>query len=355
MLAVSLPPLTVITRSFEVVQPAWFAVSMIALVGAVWLMLDRSRLSRPVWRAPSAQVLQFLLIVMSIASAVSMIEANGMLRDDWAPLVTGVILMALTPYRPAREIALWAGVHTLVAAVLGMVQAPWTVSDAPTLTSAVSGSLPIAIMGFAAAAYARSLNRSIVRWQARAWTVAEQTARRQRGGVARSVQQQRITTLNQEVVPYLSRVVGATVLTDEDRAGARRIAGEIRELLVATLDRGWVTTLFDDLVARHPRLDIQARADDPDDVGGAATLEQRTLLRAIAELSIRRLSANELDLRLRAAEGRLQARWVIGSPLSFRAAQREMRGLIELVRGVTERSTVTEQSGRIALEFEYGY
>ena len=355
ILALSVPVFTVITRSFEVAQPAWFVVSMIALIGAVWLMLDRSRLSRPVWRAPSAQVLQLLLIVMAIASVLSTFEANRMLRDDWAPLVTGIMLIALTPYRPAREIALWAGVHTLVAAVLGMVQAPWAVTDVPTLTYAVTGSLPVAVMGFAAAAYARSLNGSIVRWQTRAWMVADDTARRQRGGVARSVQQQRITTLNQEVVPYLSRVVDAGELTDDERDHARRLADEIRTLLVATIDRGWAETLFDDLVARHPRLTMVARADDPDDVGAAATLEQRTLLRAIAELSIRRLSASELDLQLRAPEGRLQVRWVISSPLSFRVAERELRGLSELVRGVAERSRLTERSGRIALEFEYGY
>lgn len=355
ILALAIPPLAAVTRWPEVVQPAWFVVALLSLTIAVWLLLDRSRVSRPVWRAPSAQLLQLLLIVMVVASMLSTLGANQQVRDDWAPLVTGIVLIALTPYRPAHELTFWAVVHTLVCAVLGMLQAPWAVTDFPTLAYAASGSLPVAALGFAAAAYARSLNNSVARWHDRAWTAAEETASRQRGGVARSVQQQRITTLNLEAVPYLSRVVDSEILTDDDREEARRLARSIRALLVADIERGWAETLFDELVGRHPHLNIVARADDPDDAGGAATLEQRTLLRAIAELSIRRLAATELDLRLRRVDGRLQVRWLISTPRPLTDARRELRGIIELVRGVTERSRVTNESQRIALEFEYGF
>lgn len=355
VLALTVPIVATVTRAHELVHPAWLVVSLVALVAAVWLLLDRSRVYRPSWRAPSAQVLQVLLIVVTITSALSTRGANEQVRDDWAPLVTGIVLISLTPYRPAREIAFWAAVHTLLCAVLGMMQSPWAVADVPTLTFAVTGSLSVALMGFAGAAYARSLNGSILLWHDRAWASAEQAAARQRGGVARSVQQQRISTLNRDVVPYLSRVVAADELTDDDRDEARQLARSIRSLLVADVERGWATTLLDEVVGRYPRLNIMARADDPDDLGGAASLEQRTLLRAIAEVSIRRLAASELDLQLRAPDGRLRVRWSIATPRSFETSRRELRGIIELVRGVTERSTVTRQSGRVVLEFEYGY
>ncbi len=354
-LALAIPPLTVATRWSEIVQPLWLVVALAALIAAVWLMLDRSRLNRPVWRAPSAQLLQLLLVTMAVASALSTLGTNAYVRDNWAPLTIGIVLVALTPYRPARELALWATVHTLVCAVLGILQAPWAVSDAPTLAYAVTGSLPVAVLGFAAAAYARSLNGSIARWKERAWVAAAETAGRQRGSVARSVQQQRITTLNLEVVPYLSRAVDADELTDDDRDEARRLARSIRALLVAEIERGWAETMLDELVGRYPHLNIVARADDPGNAGGRAALEQRTLLRAIAELSIRRLAATELDLRLQSEEGRLQVRWLISTPRPTADARRELRGVIELIRGVTDRSRVFEQSGRIALEFEYGF
>lgn len=355
ILALSIPVFAATAHANEIVHPVWLGVSLLALIAAVWLMLDRSRVYRPLWRAPSAQVLQLLLIVMTVASVLSTLGANEQVRDDWAPLVTGVVLIALTPYRPAREIALWAAVHTLLCAVLGMAQSPWAVTDVPVLTFAVTGSLGAASMGFAAAAYGRSLNGSIVLWNERAWAAAQHAAGRQRGSVARSVQQQRITTLNRDVVPYLSGVVDAAELTDDDHAEARQLARDIRALLVADVERGWVETLLDELVRQNPHLNIVARADDPDNLGGAATLEQRTVLRAIAEASIRRLAATELTLRLRTHEGRLQVRWQITTPQPHRDARRALRGMIEIVRGLTERSRVTEQPGRIVLEFEYGY
>jgi hypothetical protein len=355
ILALALAVVVVATTADEITNPAWLVVALSSLVAAVWLLLDRSRVYRPIWRAPSAQVLQLLLVVMTITAALSTLGANERLRDDWAPLVVGIILIALTPYRPAREIALWATVHTLVCAVLGMLQSPSASADAPTLLFAVTGSLAVAVMSFGAAAYAHSLNGAIVRWHERAWTAARQTALEERGGVARSVQQQRITTLNRDVVPYLSRVVDAADLTDDDITEARRLAVSIRALLVAEIERGWAATLLDELVTQHPHLNIAVHADDPDDAAGRASLEQRTLVRAIAEVSIRRLAATAIDLTVRAPEGRLTVTYAITTPRPDADALHELRGIVELVRGVTERSSVTSRHGRIALEFAYGY
>lgn len=355
ILIVTIPVVSILVRLDEIVHPVWLALSFAALVAVAWLLLDRSRVYRPLWRAPSAQVLQLLLVVMTVASVMSTLTANSFLRDDWAPFVIGIVLIALTPYRPAREIAFWAAVHTLLCAVLGMLQAPWTVTDLPTLTFAVTGSLGVALLGFAAAAYARSLNGAIRRWHDRAWTAAEHAVVQQRTWVARSVQQQRITLLNREVVPYLSSIVGAPELDDDDRNEARRLARSIRSLLVADVERPWAQTLLDELVSRHPQLNIEAVADDPDNAGGSATLEQRTLVRAIADVGIRRLAATRVDLGLRAPKGRLMVRCEITTPLSTTDARRELRGMIEIVRGLTESSRVIDREGRIALEFEYGY
>jgi hypothetical protein len=355
ILALALAVVVVATTADEITNPAWLVVSLWVLVAAVWLLLDRSRVYRPIWRAPSAQVLQLMLVVMTISAALSTMGANERLRDDWAPLVVGIILIALTPYRPAREIALWATVHTLVCAVLGMLHSTSAYPDAPTLVFAVTGSFAVAIMGFGAAAYAHSLNGSLVRWHERAWAAARQAALEERGGVARSVQQQRITTLNRDVVPYLSRAVDAPELTHDDIDEARRLSASIRALLVADIERGWAATLLDELVTRHPHINIAVRADDPDDAASRASLEQRTIVRAIAEVSIRRLAATEIELRVRAPEGRLTVQYTITTPRPDADALRELRGIVELVRGVTERSSVASTQGRITLEFAYGY
>lgn len=356
LLALTLPMLTLVTRTDEVTQPFWLIVAYAALAGAVWILLDRSRPTRTLWQPASAQVFQLLLMVMLVTAAASTAGANAQVRDDWAPLVVGVLLVASTPYRPAREIAFWTIVHTLVCAALGVVQSPSAVADVPTLIFAVTGSFSVAVMGFAAAAYARSLTSSTQLWHDRAWqSAAAAAALEHRSGVARSVQQQRVSLLNQEVVPYLQRVVAAESIADPDRDEARRLARSIRALLVADVEKTWAQLMLDDLVARHPRLNITAVADDPDDLGRRAVLERRTLLRALAALSLERLSATQLELRLSAPEGRLRVRWEVATPRPLRDARHELRSMLELIRGLTLSSSVHELAGRLVIEFEYGY
>jgi hypothetical protein len=349
------PAVMIAVRPQEIIHPLWLVVSYAALFSAVWILLNRSHPSRPVWLSPSAQVFHVLVTVMLIASAASMVGANAMLRDDWAPLVAGILLVASTPYRPAREIVLWTVVHTLTCAVLGIVQSPFAASDFPTLTYAVTGSLPVAVMGFTAAAYARSLVNSTRLWQSRAWQAAATAALEKRSGVARSVQQQRISVLNRDVVPYLQRIVAAESVSDDDREEARRLSQSIRSVLVAEVEKSWAQLMLDDVIARHPRLNIQARADDPDDLCSRAVIERRTVLRALAMLSVERLTASAIDLTVRAPDGRLTIEWSVTTPLSMTDARRALRSMIELIRGVTQHSAVHERAGRLVIEFGYGY
>lgn len=355
LLALAVPAVMITVRVDEITQPAWLVVAYAALFAAVWILLNRSHPTRPVWQTPSAQVFHVLLAIMLMASAASTLGANAMMRDDWGPIVVGILLVATTPYRPAREIALWTAVHTLICAVLGIVQSPFAVSDFPTLTYAVTGSVAVAVMGFTAAAYARSLTQSTQLWQTRAWHAAAAAAVDRRPGVARSVQQERVSLLNREVVPYLQRVVAADTLSEHDRDEARRLASSIRSLLVADVERSWAQLMLDELVATHPSVNIQARADDPENLGSRAVLERRTLMRALAVISLERLAATELDLHLSAPDGRLRVVWSVATPRTMVDARRALRSMIELIRGVTLRSSVHEHAGRLVIEFEYGY
>lgn len=355
LLVAVLPLLVALTRGHEIVQPVWFVVSYLLVLTACALLLDRSRPTRPVWQSPSAQVFQLLLMATAVTSALSTAGSNDRLRDDWAPLVVGVLLMASTPYRPAREIVGWTALHTLLCAGLGIAQAPAATSGVPTVTYAITGSFTVAILGLAAAAYAHSLNTSTRLWQERAWQSAAAIAGEQRAGVARSVQQRRITVLNHDVVPTLQRLVDATDLSEADRDEARRLARSIRSLLVAEVEKCWAQQMLDEVVARRPRLNIVATADDPDDHGRGAALERRTLLRALAVLAVETLGASAVELRLRAPEGRLAVTCAITTPMAMADARHELRSMLELIRGFARRSSIRELDGRVVVEFEYGY
>ena len=96
LLAIALPPLVLVTRGHEVVQPLWFVVAYLAVLAATALLLDRSRPTRPVWQSTSAQVFQLLLIAATIA----ILAYGGSISDSSA--VSSSWVRAVPSARSAR-------------------------------------------------------------------------------------------------------------------------------------------------------------------------------------------------------------------------------------------------------------
>lgn len=354
-LALALPVLTLLSRGHEVTSHSAFALAIAAVAACEVIIINRARSHGPVFSTATAAVVYALLTVVLIAAAASTYTANAALRDDWAPVVVGFVLLALAPYRPAGELATSTSILTVIAMLLAVVQAPYTVSDVPLATFAVTGSNALTALGLAAAAYAYSMNRSILRWLDRAWRYAQQSAAEQRGGVARSVQQRRVSLVNQQVVPYLSRISSAETLTARDREEARELAQSIRALLVADVERGWAQSLLVEVASHVSGTPVRATADDPDDVGRRLTTAQRTLMRAIAMEAVERVHVSVIDLRIRALPTGTSVQWVFAAPAGGHGATRLLRPVLHLVRGLTHRSRVDAQAEAVTLEFEYGH
>ncbi len=355
VLAVLLPMFSLLTRGDEVTSPVLLGVALLAILAAAVLLIDRTRPRRPVMSPTWAVGLYVLLAAAQLASFASMWGANAVLRDDWAPLVVGLILMALAPYRPAAELVIATVALTVVALSLAIVSAPLTDAMLPTGVLAVAGSTSLASLGCASAAYALSMNRSILDWLDHAWHAAAQSAAHQRGGVARSVQQRRVSLVNRQIVPYLSRISDAAELTLEDRQEAQELSQSIRTLLVADIERGWVHTLLEEVTASVPGAEPVVTADDPDDVGRALTTAQRTLLRAIAMVAVERLHATEIMLSLATGPSGVRVRWELGLPEGDTPPAQQLRAVLHLVRGLTSHSRVEPRAGGLALEFHYGH
>ena len=341
-----------------IVAPLALVMALLSLAGACALLVDRThhRAARSAIRLERLlpALLPALLLMVLLFAAGSTFGADAQPRDDWALFAVGLCLMALAPYRPAREIAAQTAALTIVAAVLALAQSVVGADDSPVLVVAVAGSLPIAVLGFAGAAYAASINGSILAWHDRAWRAAEDSALASRGGIARSVQQNRITVLNQQVVPYLGRLVEAETVTEQDREDARALAASIRQLLVADAERGWAQTMLAEIAARRSEARILTGADDPDDLARRASLPARTLLRAVAGQLVDAAGAIEVQLALRPVDGRLHARFDAITPRGFDGALRSLRPTIDVVRGLTELCRVRGIDGRLTLEFHYG-
>jgi len=353
-LAVALPLLTLFARGEEVTWLAGFLLAILLVIVSATVILDRTRAHRSVFSVRWGLALYVLMAGILALAVASTYRANDLLRDDWAPLVVGLILLALAPYRPAVELAVATAGLTALSAGLAVLQAPFAESSVPLATFAVAGSSSLACLGFASAAYAFSMNGSILAWLEQAWRSAAAAAVEQRGGVARSVQQQRVSLVNRRVVPYLTRIGAAEQLTAEDREEARELAQSIRALLVADVQRGWAQSLLDELCARAPGDRVQGIADDPDDVGRRLTTAQRTLLRAIAMEAVERLDASAIGLRIRATATGTSIRWSLATPTGGACAVRVLTSTLHLVRGLTLHSRVEAQADAVTLEFEYG-
>jgi hypothetical protein len=164
---------------------------------------------------------------------------NTHIRDDWGPVTLGIILVALGPYRPAREIAASGIASALAIGVLTFSEVPSLVTPGPPLAFVVVAITPLLALCFSAAMFSDGVVASIEQWQKRAKVASVGLVREFWEGIARSVQQDRVTILNRDVLPFFSEVLARDEVTDDDRARAREIAEAIRRVMVEEVDRSW--------------------------------------------------------------------------------------------------------------------
>lgn len=340
----------------EVVRPLALVGSLLATTGAAIMLIVRAVGVHPPWSARAALGYQSILLTIPAVSVTATFGSNDRLRDDWAPIVVGLLLLALAPYRPGREIARWTALHAGVALVLGVMQGGWSIAGVPALVSGVVAAAPIAALGIAAAAYSISLTSAVASWQERAWMLAESRAQVERGALALSVQQRRLAQLNREVIPLLSRVARSGQVDEIDARNAAALAASVRTVLVAEADATWLDSMLQQVAERHSQRRVTLEGVDDHNVAAQCSRLQRALLRAIASEAVDSLGATKVAVHLELREvGRVRVQCTMASPLSESSARRRLAGIIELVRSVADRVVVRELSGAVALEFEYGY
>jgi len=207
-----------------------------------------------------------------VLSALSMWHSNAYVRDDWGPVVIGIALLSLSQYRPPKEIASTGLAIALFAGVFALLQSPSFVTATPPIAFALVTMMPILAMSLASATFARFLIEGLVRWRRRAKRAVSSFATENTSWIARSVQQDRVTILNQEVVPFFAEVLQRGIISEKDRQRARRISDAIRAVMVAEADRTWLDSIVEQISGHS--------ADDPQQLAIFMTTDQRTAIRA---------------------------------------------------------------------------
>lgn len=247
-------------------------------VGALGLVFSSSPLRAPFTR------LRFIVIIGSgvlaaVTEAASTFGHDSMVRDDWGSTAAGLLLLSCAPYRPGRDLAVATVLASAVIAVIVAVETPFFTTDAPALLFVAVGVTPVLALGVGSSVYSSTFVRLVQQWLSRAAILTEESAEEMRPGIARSVQQDSVTGLNRDVVPFFSDLVERGEVTERDRQRAGSAATAIRQRIVAESDRSWLEQILLDVCPRGHAGTVVDRSDLAERMTG----DQRTAVRAVVQ------------------------------------------------------------------------
>jgi len=235
-----------LTQAGEVQHELFTALAVVSLAGAAGLLVWASLPESAPFQARSSLLMVGLALLAYVLEQVGMWGHNASVHNDFGQIALGLLLLALAPFRPWREIALLAVIGAVVVACGAWAQAVFFGTGTPALF-AILAAVQLLAPALAGAAYCRQVVKSIRIWQTDAGRSIRLDTEANRAPTARAVVQQRLSDLDAHVLPFLSEVLARGNVTAVEIDRARRLADEVRAALVAETDRTWL----DDLVARE--------------------------------------------------------------------------------------------------------
>jgi hypothetical protein len=209
-------------------------------------------------------------------------ESSGLV-EHWAPITVGVILVQLSSYRPARELIAATIIGGILSGFLTILHPESATSAIPPLVRTIDDILPLVALGSGASAYSLILVRTLGQWYAGSGAGDRASRVAMRDRVVRSVHDDRVSILNESVLPFLTVVMERDAVTDADRDRARTIASTIRSAMVADVDRSWLDSILDRLAADRSDRAVPGSevVQDPHRAASSMTTEQRVVIRAV--------------------------------------------------------------------------
>ena len=255
------------------------AVLGIALVGAAGLTAAVS--AAPAF-APFTVDRLWLIVALAVGAAiaeyVSTIGADRYLYDDYGPIAIGLLILAVAPFCTWVSLFLAGLLAAAVLSILVVGSAAATMNTVPIGALIAVNSAAVLALSAAAAGYSYAIVDETLAWQRQANRAALQRDAELRAGIARSVQQSRISVLGREVLPFLAGVMTADRISVADADRARELAEALRTALKAGIETTWL----DDLAAtlRSSR-NITVVVDDSEGAATALDDDQRSALTAL--------------------------------------------------------------------------
>ena len=266
-------------------QVAGFAaVAMLAIACAA--VVAYSEALRSPFRQREHYFVVAVLLAAVLVEALSQIGNDSFIGDNWGPVCLGIVLVAISPYRPPGEIVITGVVSSVFVGLITLLEVPAFMTKAPVIAFVLVAVSPVLGMSIASAVFSLKIITAIERWQSRARRQSGKLESEFRDGIARAVQQDRVTILSRDVLPFFSELLQRESVSEHDRGRARKIADSIRRVMVEEVDRSWLENIFRSSdspagnAASHHRASTFV-VDDPARIAPAMKADQRTALRAL--------------------------------------------------------------------------
>jgi len=231
----------------EIRDPIFAVLALLAVAGAAGALVWAARPEQAPFERGMTVSIVGLALLGHLFEQASMWGRNALIQDDFGQICIGLLLLALAPFRPWREILIAGAAASVVVGVLAVAQAQWLDVVVPPAIYAIVAMTELLAPTFAGAAYSRQLVRSIRIWQVDARRGVVRRTGEGRNRIAQSVVERRLATQNSNVLPFLAEVLERGTVTPADVKRARGLASQVRGVLVAEVEHTWL----DDLVARE--------------------------------------------------------------------------------------------------------
>jgi hypothetical protein len=337
----------------ELSTPIMTALALAASAGSGLTVIIGSGPSRAPLRKETFALAAALGNAAIILSAAGTWSTNALVRNDWAAAAMGIILMICGPYRPARELLVAGAVSTVLVSFITLLEYPWYSTEAPVFAFMVLAAAPVLAMCLAGVAYSRAIVGSIERWQRRASAANLTLALQARDGIARSVQQDRVTILNRDVLPFFRDVIARGRIDEATRATARRISESIRSVMVSEADRSWLETVLDSVLG--PDSGRRVSVHDPDHLASAMAPDQRVAIRTLLVALLGSTERGAADLTLSVWSDHALNRVRLSATLasSEYAHRLTLAPYLAVVRAVFRNVDIDFTRSTLTMEFSY--
>jgi hypothetical protein len=234
-------------------------------------------------RAPVPRVVHVTVLGLGVGALLVDVAAGWSSdptgRNNLIPIAVGILTVALAPYRPPRELAVGGLVASGLVATIALVHAQIAPSSVLPWIHVVTWTAPVLALSLGATVFGFGMVRELERWRGEVDSKALDTAPVLRQEIRRDVQRNRVSILNRDVVPLFAQVLERGEITETHKAEAAAIAGAIRGVMVAEVDRNWLESG----VARFlpGGGDDTSPVIDPDRLSPLMTVDERAALRAL--------------------------------------------------------------------------